>query len=209
MLRAGELPNLAWLSRQGGYSRVQTTSPAQTPVAWSTFATGVNPGAHGIFDFVRRNPATYLPELGLNRYEQKNAFAQPRVINLRRAKALWEVLATDGIPSTCLRCPCTYPPDLTRGKMLAGLGVPDLRGSFGTGTFYTSSAGQTAQEGEQLVEISGSENGPITTHLPGPLDRKTRMPHRLEMTVNLKVDTRDASIRVQGNSESVEVKEQQ
>jgi predicted AlkP superfamily phosphohydrolase/phosphomutase len=93
--------------------------------------------------------------------------------------------------------------------MLAGLGVPDLRGSFGTGTFYTSSAGQTAQEGEQLVEISGSENGPITTHLPGPLDRKTRMPHRLEMTVNLKVDTRDASIRVQGNSESVEVKEQQ
>src|SRR6476660_5084040 len=76
MLRAGELPNLAWLARQGGYSRVQTTSPAQTPVAWSTFATGVNPGAHGIFDFVRRNPATYLPDSGLNRYEQKNAFVQ-------------------------------------------------------------------------------------------------------------------------------------
>jgi hypothetical protein len=86
MLRAGELPNLAWLARQGGYSRVQTTSPAQTPVAWSTFATGVNPGAHGIFDFVRRNPATYLPEPGLNRYEQKNAFVQPRAVNLRRAK---------------------------------------------------------------------------------------------------------------------------
>src|SRR5437868_13357567 len=74
MLHAGQLPNLAKLGAQGCYSRVQTTYPAQTPVAWSTFATGLNPGAHGIFDFVRRNPATYLPELGLNRYEQKNAF---------------------------------------------------------------------------------------------------------------------------------------
>src|SRR3954452_15614332 len=79
MLQAGQLPNLALLQSQGGYSRIQTTSPAQTPVAWSTFATGVNPGAHGIFDFVRRNPVTYLPELGLNRYEQKSAFVPPRV----------------------------------------------------------------------------------------------------------------------------------
>ena len=207
MLRAGELPNLAWLTRQGGYSRVQTTTPAQTPVAWSTFATGVNPGAHGIFDFVRRDPATYLPELGLNRYEQKNAFVQPRVVNLRRAKALWDVLAADGISSTCLRCPCTYPPDLTRGRMLAGLGVPDIRGGFGTGTFYTTEAGLVAEEGEQIVQISNPQNGPIVTYLPGPLDRKTRAPHRLEMTVEPKMETREAIIRVHGSPEVLTVKE--
>src|SRR5258706_5029679 len=121
MLHSGELPNLARIAAQGGYSRVQTTCPAQTPVAWSTFATGVNPGAHGIFDFVRRNPATYLPELGLNRYEQKNAFVPPRVVNLRRGRALGEVLAADGIAPACPAGPCSCPPDATRGQRLAGL----------------------------------------------------------------------------------------
>ena len=67
MLKAGELPNLARLQQKGGFSRVQTTYPAQTPVAWSTVATGVNPGGHGIFDFIRRDPKTYLPDLSMTR----------------------------------------------------------------------------------------------------------------------------------------------
>ena len=55
MLAAGELPHLARLRERGGYSRLATTFPAQTPVAWSSFATGTNPGGHGIFDFLRRD----------------------------------------------------------------------------------------------------------------------------------------------------------
>jgi len=43
MLQASELPHLASIRASGSYSRVATTTPAQTPVAWSTFATGVNP----------------------------------------------------------------------------------------------------------------------------------------------------------------------
>ncbi|HBZ55446.1 MAG TPA: phosphodiesterase, partial [Syntrophobacteraceae bacterium] len=103
MLASGDLPHLARITSRGGYTRVQTTYPAQTPVAWSTFATGVNPGAHGIFDFVRRDPNTYLPDLGLNRFEQKNPFVPPRVVNLRRGKTVWDLLAADGVPTTCLR----------------------------------------------------------------------------------------------------------
>src|SRR5215468_9586059 len=110
-----ELPNLARLRAQGGYARVRTTYPAQTPVAWSTFATGVNPGSHGIFDFIRRDPRTYLPDLALNRYEQKNAFLPPKAINLRRGEAVWELLSQASIPSIVLRFPCTYPPDNIRG----------------------------------------------------------------------------------------------
>ena len=82
LLEAGQLPNLARLKEQGGFARVATTRPAQTPVAWSTFATGTNPGGHGIFDFLRRNPRNYLPDLALNRYEQKNAFLPPKAVNL-------------------------------------------------------------------------------------------------------------------------------
>ena len=83
MLDRGELPNLSKLRALGGYSRVGTTFPAQTPVAWSTFATGTNPGGHGIFDFIRRDPQTYLPDLALNRYEQKSSFLPPKAVNLR------------------------------------------------------------------------------------------------------------------------------
>src|SRR5947209_19489253 len=84
MLAAGLLPNLQRLRSRGGFTRVATTCPAQTPVAWSSFATGTNPGGHGIFDFIRRDPATYLPDLALNRYEQKNPFLPPRAVNLRQ-----------------------------------------------------------------------------------------------------------------------------
>ena len=89
MLAAGRLPALARLRSAGAYGRVETTFPAQTPVAWSTFATGVNPGGHGIFDFLRRDPATYLPDLSLNRYEQKNAFVPPKAVNLRGGISAW------------------------------------------------------------------------------------------------------------------------
>ena len=100
MLAAGELPHLAAIRDRGGYSRLATTFPAQTPVAWSSFATGTNPGGHGIFDFLRRDPATYLPDLALNRYEQKNAFVPPRAVNSRGGEPFWDVLGRAGIPST-------------------------------------------------------------------------------------------------------------
>src|SRR5262249_18177285 len=93
MLAAGELPNLRRLRAQGGLTRVATTAPAQTPVAWSSFATGTNPGGHGIFDFIRRHPASYLPDLALNDYERKNAFLPPKAVNRRRGTAVWEVLS--------------------------------------------------------------------------------------------------------------------
>src|SRR3954453_13123660 len=90
MLAAGELPNLAAVRARGGLASVATTYPAQTPVAWSTFATGMNPGGHGVFDFLRRDPQSYLPDNGLSRYEQKNAFLPPKAVNHRRGTPLWD-----------------------------------------------------------------------------------------------------------------------
>ncbi len=59
----GKLPNLARLREQGSYQRLRTTFPALSPVAWSTFATGVNPAKHNIFDFLNRDLRSYAPEL--------------------------------------------------------------------------------------------------------------------------------------------------
>ncbi|MGA7613908.1 MAG: alkaline phosphatase family protein [Thermoanaerobaculia bacterium] len=57
----GKLPNLAALRAEGTFRPLRPTTPAQTPVSWSTFSTGIDPGRTGIFDFLRRDPKTYLP----------------------------------------------------------------------------------------------------------------------------------------------------
>jgi predicted AlkP superfamily phosphohydrolase/phosphomutase len=195
LLAAGALPNLARLRSAGGYSRVATTTPAQTPVAWSTFATGVNPGGHGIFDFIRRDPATYLPDLALNRYQQKSAFLPPKAVNLRRGTPVWELLTKAGIPSVVIRCPCTYPPDTLKGRLLSGMGVPDLRGGLGTSTFYTTQAGVRTEESETVIGVTVS-GGAVRTHLVGP-----RNPKGGDATLDIRVEIEAAQRKVVIHSE--------
>jgi predicted AlkP superfamily phosphohydrolase/phosphomutase len=207
LLSAGELPNLATLRRQGGFARVATTYPAQTPVAWSTFSTGTNPGGHGIFDFIRRDPKTYLPDFSLNRYEQKNAFVPPRAVNLRRGTAVWELLSAAGVPSVVLRAPCTFPPDNIRGRMLAGLGVPDLRGGLGTSTFYTSAAGVQPQESENVVCVAADGHGTIPTHLIGPRNPKTRGDLQVDLRIELEPAAHKVTILSEGQPKKLEVQE--
>jgi predicted AlkP superfamily phosphohydrolase/phosphomutase len=60
-MNEGKLPNLARLREQGTFRPLLPTVPAQTPVSWSTFSTGIDPGRTGIFDFLRRDPKTYMP----------------------------------------------------------------------------------------------------------------------------------------------------
>lgn len=60
-MNEGKLPNLARLRAQGSFAPLRPTIPSQTPVAWSTFSTGLNPGRHGVFDFLKRDPKTYTP----------------------------------------------------------------------------------------------------------------------------------------------------
>ena len=68
----GRLPNLAALAAKGGFSALNPTIPAQTPVSWSTFSTGLSPGRTMIFDFLKRNPKTYRPEFAIAEEGKKN-----------------------------------------------------------------------------------------------------------------------------------------
>ena len=207
LLEAGSLPQLKSLAESGGYSRIATTYPAQTPVAWSTFATGTNPGGHGIFDFIRRDPATYLPEVALNRYVQKSAFLPPKAENLRRGTPLWELLSGAGIPSTVLRCPCTYPPDSLKGRMLSGMGVPDVRGSFGTPTFYSSDHETTPDESELVVPVTIGPTGNIETELIGPRDPKSGKDVTFPLEVKLDRFHKTATVLSRGEPNVLVVRE--
>lgn len=208
MLERGELPNLARIRATGSYFRLKTTYPAQTPVAWSSFATGTNPGGHGIFDFICRDPETYLPDVALTRFERpKNMLAQPRVVNRRQGVPLWQTLSAAGIPSTVLRCPCTFPPETLQGRMLAGVGVPDLRGSQSKGTFYTQDRRTVAQENEQLVFLDSGDE--ITTRVIGPRNTKTSPATDTSCEVRVQVDkvARKLVIQTGGSPARVEVPE--
>ena len=134
-------------------------------MAWSTFATGTNPGGHGIFDFLRRDPKTYLPDLGLNRYEQKNAFLPPKAVNLRRGTPVWDILKAAGIGCDDPALPLHVSrPTPIRGQMLSGMGVPDLRGGLGTATFYTTSEAVKPRESENVVRLQPGPDGAFSTH---------------------------------------------
>ena len=61
LMDEGKMPTFAKLAAEGSFQPLGTANPPQSPVAWSTFVTGMNPGGHGVFDFVHRDPKTYMP----------------------------------------------------------------------------------------------------------------------------------------------------
>ena len=208
MLGRGELPNLAKIRQAGSYLRLKTTYPAQTPVAWSSFATGTNPGGHGIFDFISRDPQTYQPDAALSHFERpKSMLAQPRVVNQRKGVPVWQVLSQAGVPSTILRCPCTFPPEELNGRMLAGVGVPDLRGSQSKGTFYTQDPGVTAQEHEQLIQLEPGNN--LTTRVIGPRNTRQSPPGDTFCEIRVQADRpgRKLTIHPGGVPDKIEIVE--
>lgn len=143
----GALPNLSKLAADGGYERLKTTLPALSPVAWSSFQTGVNPGAHNIYDFITRDKRTCLPQLSSTRTESRmqKAFlglfkrGEKSLIRLLRGgQPFWKVLGTHGIFSNVIRVPVSYPPEPFFGTVLSGMCTPDLRGSQGTFMFFST-----------------------------------------------------------------------
>ncbi len=158
----GKLPNLSRLREQGSYQRLRTTCPALSPVAWSTFATGVNPAKHNIFDFLNRDLRSYAPELSSAKVRPskrvlrigkfKIPLERPSVEMRRKSEPFWKILDRHGVASTILRVPVTFPPDDFGGRLLSAMSTPDLRGSQGTFSLFKSREG--ALEGpENLAPI--------------------------------------------------------
>lgn len=144
----GKLPNLARLRGEGGYSRLRTTFPSLSPVAWSTFATGVSPAKHNIFDFLDRNLKTYLPRLSSARVGKPERVLKlgklriplsAPVLELRRkSRAFWTILGEHGVDSTILRVPITFPPEKFGGRLLSAMCAPDLKGTQGSFSQFTT-----------------------------------------------------------------------
>jgi len=173
----GLLPNFKKLAQQGTFQELATSTPSISPVAWSSFQTGCNPGKHNIFDFLSRDPGTYLPDLSSARIGNpkrslkigKYAFpvGKPEMRLLRKSKPFWITLGEFGINSAIIRVPITFPPEKYKGLSLSAMCVPDLLGTQGTFTFYTTDKAKTVSEGGQIFYLDRQQD-PLRTHIKGP-----------------------------------------
>ncbi len=148
MIDEGEMPNFAKLAREGSYQELGTSNPPQSPVAWSNFVTGMNPGGHGIFDFLHRDPSNYHPvssatpapgEAGsaLRLFGYVIPLGGSDSGNNRGGTPWWDVLVENGVDVEVIRIPGNFPTPVSGAKVLGGMGTVDLRGGFGTYTLYT------------------------------------------------------------------------
>lgn len=153
----GKLPALQRLKEQGSFSPLRTTFPALSPVAWSTFATGVNPAKHNVFDFLSRDARSYLPELSSSRVHKpirvlrlgryRIPISRPFVETLRKSRTFWSILGEHHVPSTILRVPITFPPERFYGRLLSAMCIPDLLGTQGTFSVFTTRTPPQSYEG--------------------------------------------------------------
>ncbi len=174
----GKLPNLAKLKEEGYFSPLKTSNPPISPVAWSTFMTGTNPGKHNVFDFLKRDKKSYLPglssaEIGetsrtIRLGKRKIPIGKPKIKMLRKSVPFWKILGDHGIFSIVLKVPITFPPEKFKGLLLSGLCTPDIKGSQGTFAYYTNrEIGDANYTSGYLVKLEGA--GPVfETKISGP-----------------------------------------
>ncbi len=177
MMDAGELPNLAKLRDAGTYSRLESSSPPQSPTAWSSFTTSKHPGNHGIYDFLRRTPRNYRPGVGFGSVVNPKLAADgslaspPSFDNFREGESFWKAASDQGARCKVLSVPFNFPADtLEEGCMLSGLGVPDLRGTTSIYSLMSDAFPESYNiapnkklplefvEGTAKVEIDGARN---------------------------------------------------
>ena len=211
----GKLPNLTKLRDSGTFRPLQTTFPAISPVAWSTFQTGVNPGKHNIYDFLARDLKNYLPYLSSaqisepKRHLRIGKYSLPlgksEVKGLRRGTPFWHWLGKGGVFCSVIRVPVTFPPEKFPGVLLSGMCVPDLKGSQGTFCFCTTRVSSDKfREGGVRIPIERNGAG-FHSHIPGP-ENPLGTGTELRAEFKLRADVKRSQARIEIDSETFNIK---
>jgi len=207
-----QFPNFEKLAAQGTFSPLWSTEPPISPVAWSTFTTGVNPGKHNIFDFLTTDRATYMPKMAgsdiipprrsLKIGAWEIPLGSPKIELKRKSQSFWKIVSSKGIYASVLRMPFTFPPEKFYGSMLAGLGTPDLRGTQGSFSFYSDGAAENFDISDGVFESLqplGDDRYRGRIKGPGHPFRKGNPP--LEIPFTLKRDRGARSVEIEVGKE--------
>ena len=221
----GRLPEFERLKKEGSFQRLRTTYPAISPVAWSSFMTGVDPARHNIFDFLNRDLRTYRPTLSSSQVGSSQRtlrvgdwvipLGRAAVRNMRKSRAFWTILGEHRIPCNILRIPLTFPPEKFAGALLSAMCVPDLRGTQGSFTYYTTDPAEIGGH-EEAPEGTGGErhlvevvDGVVEATLPGPENpmRADAPTMELPFSVKLDLDKGVVELRVAGRKYKLKERE--
>ncbi len=196
LMDEGRMPHLRKLAQEGCFSPLETACPSISPVAWSSYATGVDASRHNIYDFLTRDPCNYMPTLS-----SSSVHNLPRSINLgfaripwgtkpawsslQKSQPFWKLLGARHVWSSIIRVPITFPPQpFKNGTLLSGMCVPDIQGTQGSFAFYsTRTRPAGARIGGQQFQVR-LNRGAIESNLvgpPGPDGHAMRCPFRVEL----------------------------
>lgn len=209
----GEMPNFEKYSAQGGYAHLEVCSPPQTEVSWTSIATGADPGGHGIFDFVHRDPKTYTPFVSILP-TRKGALGE-QFVPPYTARTFFEEASALGYPATALWWPAMFParPEIPV-MTLPGLGTPDIRGQLGVGTLFSTE--DESKKKTAVVKLVPDGRDRFRADLPGPQTRGRDGPRTLslplavdvldEQTARLTIDRQSIELRLGEWSDIVELR---
>jgi predicted AlkP superfamily phosphohydrolase/phosphomutase len=214
----GKLPHFQNLKEYGSFRELRTTTPAISPAAWSTFSTGVNPGKHRIFDFFTRNAKNYSPVLSsvdisffrkvLKIFSLEIPLWKTKVKFLRKSTSFWKILGQNGIFSSIIRVPVTFPPEKFYGSGLSAMCTPDLLGTQGTFTQYTSEDATCPQKykGGKSISIQIRE-GKFKSHIPGPAVQENESERYLSSPIEGQVDYEQRTVHLKIGKEVLRLRE--
>ena len=212
LMADGRLPNFQRLAEAGTFSDLATTLPPISPVAWSSFQTGVNPGKHNIYDFLNRDVRTYLPELSSARIVEGQAtgwrkwFGNSTTVRLlRKSQPFWKILGDYGTFSTILRVPITFPPERFFGLSLSAMCTPDLRGTQGSFTLFTTDPEEARATTGGLRILVSRTGRQINALLPGPPKPTGMGSADFQTLLSIRIDDEQQKIEVRNGAEKIVV----
>jgi predicted AlkP superfamily phosphohydrolase/phosphomutase len=207
LMEKGELPNFSKLRASGSYAPLVTSNPPQSPTAWSTLATGSNPGFHGIFDFIKRDPESYLPDLSILKSNPKRIMpGNPMFLPVMKGTSFWAITSREGIPSTVVKWPITFPPKEGSSRIIAGLGVPDIKGGMGNYKFYTTRTVPENEDGKEKVVKVTKANRTINTRIHGPMVSKLSGQEPSEIDMKITIDRDNTGVTIDAGDGSFRMK---
>jgi predicted AlkP superfamily phosphohydrolase/phosphomutase len=175
----GLMPNFKKLEEQGCFGPLATAFPSISPVAWSSFATGVDASRHNIYDFLTRDPCNYLPALS-----STDVRTVPRTLNLGFAQIPMGQKA------------------VTRLLQKSGMCVPDLQGTQGSFSFYsTKGRPEGATTGGQRFQIR-VKDGVVESNVKGPSGKDG---HAMRCPFRVELDEASKTAQLTVGTETVEI----
>jgi predicted AlkP superfamily phosphohydrolase/phosphomutase len=221
LMGQGQLPNMQRLGEQGIFTMMHSTCPPQSPVAWGSFISGADPGVFGIFDFLHRDPENYTPifsqsenqpsSMLVNLGQYRIPLKPGKVVLKREGRAFWDYMEDRDIEATIFKVPTNYPPSASSQRTLAGMGTPDIQGTYGIYSLYTSDEAESQQDipAANIYYAYIDENNVMEGQIEGPKNELLKESENVVLPFKVYVDNLNKTARIDIQGQEILIAEKE